>query len=106
MPAGTRVRLKVCCIFSVEEARLAIASGADALGLVGQMPSSPGPIPDALIAEIAMTVPPPVATFLLTSEIAADAVVAHARRTRTSTLQLVDWVSPPTTKQSVGSCRA
>jgi phosphoribosylanthranilate isomerase len=94
MPAATRVRLKVCCISSVDEARLAIASGADALGLVGRMPSGPGPIPDALIAEIASTVPPPVATFLLTSEITADAVVAHARRTRTSTLQLVDWVSP------------
>jgi phosphoribosylanthranilate isomerase len=87
-----RTRIKICCIQSEAEARLAIAQGADALGLVGTMPSGPGPIDDALIARIAAGVPPPVATFLLTSETAADAIVAHARRCRTNTLQLVDRV--------------
>jgi phosphoribosylanthranilate isomerase len=58
------------------------------------MPSGPGPIPDDLIAKIALSIPPPVATFLLTSETSVDAIVAHARRTRTTTLQLVDWVDP------------
>jgi phosphoribosylanthranilate isomerase len=87
-----RIRIKICCIQSEAEARLAIAQGADALGLVGTMPSGPGPIDDALIARIAAGVPPPVATFLLTSETAADAIVAHARRCRTNTLQLVDRV--------------
>jgi phosphoribosylanthranilate isomerase len=88
-----RIRIKICCIQSEAEARLAIAQGADALGLVGTMPSGPGPIDDALIARIAAGVPPPVATFLLTSETAADAIVAHARRCRTNTLQLVDRVA-------------
>lgn len=37
-----RTRLKVCCISSRDEARIAIAAGADALGLVAQMPSGPG----------------------------------------------------------------
>lgn len=91
-----RVRVKICCIASVAEARLAIAHGADALGLVGPMPSGPGPIADDLIAEIAAAVPPPVATFLLTSETDPDAIVEHARRCRTSTLQLVDRVAPAT----------
>ena len=63
-----RTRIKICCIQSEAEARLAIAQGADALGLVGTMPSGPGPIDDALIARIASRVPPPLATFLLTSE--------------------------------------
>lgn len=85
-----RTRLKVCCIASIEEARLAIAAGADALGLVARMPSGPGPIDDDLIAEIADAVPAPVATFLLTSEVDPDAVVEHVRRTRVSTVQLVD----------------
>ena len=58
------------------------------------MPSGPGPIADATIAAIAVAVPPPVATFLLTSETAAEAIVAHARRCRTNTLQLVDRVAP------------
>lgn len=35
----TKVRVKVCCISSVEEASLAIKEGAAALGLVGNMPS-------------------------------------------------------------------
>ena len=48
-----RTRIKICCMQSEEEARLAIAAGADALGLVGAMPSGPGPIDDALIAAIA-----------------------------------------------------
>ena len=88
-----RVRIKICCIQSAEEARLAIAAGADALGLVGTMPSGPGPIEDELIAAIAARVPPPIATFLLTSETEADAIIAHARRCRTNTLQLVDRVA-------------
>ena len=89
-----RTRIKICCIQSAAEARLAIDQGADALGLVGAMPSGPGPIADAEIAAIAATVPPPLATFLLTSETAAGAIVAHARRCRTNTLQLVDRVAP------------
>jgi phosphoribosylanthranilate isomerase len=89
-----RVRVKICCIASSEEARLAVAEGADALGLVGAMPSGPGPIRDELIAEIAASVPPPVATFLLTSETEAEAIIAHARRCRTSALQLVDRLAP------------
>jgi phosphoribosylanthranilate isomerase len=93
-PSMRRVRVKICCIASREEARLAIAEGADALGLVGAMPSGPGPIQDDLIAEIAAAVPPPVATLLLTSETETDAIIAHARRCRTSALQLVDRLAP------------
>lgn len=88
-----RVRVKICCIADPAEARMAVGAGADALGLVGAMPSGPGPIADELIAEIASSVPPPVATFLLTSEIEPEAIVAHARRCRTNTLQLVDRVA-------------
>ncbi len=42
-----RLRIKICCIQSAAEARLAIEAGADALGLVAAMPSGPGPIADA-----------------------------------------------------------
>lgn len=85
-------RVKICCISSVAEARLAVAAGASALGLVGPMPSGPGVIEDALIAEIAAVVPPPIATFLLTSETCADAIIDHVRRCGTNTVQLVDRV--------------
>ena len=59
--------IKICCISSVEEARLAVQHGAAALGLVSAMPSGPGVIADELVTRIAASVPPPVATFLLTS---------------------------------------
>lgn len=85
-------RVKICCIMSVEEARLAVGAGASALGLVARMPSGPGVIEDALIAEIAAAVPPPVATFLLTSETDADSIVDHVLRCGTNTVQLVDQV--------------
>ena len=34
--------VKICCISSLDEARLAISHGAAALGLVSAMPSGPG----------------------------------------------------------------
>lgn len=88
------MRVKICCIASLEEARLAVLHGAAALGLVGRMPSGPGPIEDGLIAEIAASVPPPVATFLLTSETGPEAIVDHVRRCGTNTVQLVDAIDP------------
>jgi len=75
---------------------MAVAAGAAALGLVGRMPSGPGVIEDAVIAEIAASVPPPVATFLLTSETTADAIIDHVRGCGTNTVQIVDAVEPDT----------
>ncbi len=89
-----RTRIKVCCISSWAEAELAIRLGADALGLVGAMPSGPGVIDDETIAAIARATPPPIATFLLTSETDADAIAEHARRTGVSTVQIVQHVAP------------
>jgi phosphoribosylanthranilate isomerase len=88
------VRLKVCCIMSREEAALAIAHGAHAIGLVGAMPSGPGPIDDATIAEIARAAPPAVGTFLLTSRTEAGAIIDHVRLTGVNTVQIVDAVEP------------
>lgn len=87
-------RVKVCCIRSVAEAALAIPHGASALGLVSAMPSGPGVIAEETIAEIAATVPPGVATFLLTSRRDADPILAQQRRCRVNTLQLCDSVEP------------
>lgn len=87
-------RVKICCISSVAEAALAIRHGAAALGLVSAMPSGPGVIAEATIAAIAATVPPGVATFLLTSRRDAESIIAQQRRCRVNTLQLVDAVEP------------
>ena len=69
---------------------MAIDNGASAIGLVGRMPSGPGPIEDELIRNIAQTVPPPIATFLLTSETVAHEIISHHYRTNTNTIQIVD----------------
>jgi phosphoribosylanthranilate isomerase len=89
-------RIKICCINSAEEAQMAINAGASAIGLVGKMPSGPGVISDELIFRIARTVPPPIATFLLTSETSSDEIVKHHQRTLTNTIQLVDAVDKRT----------
>ena len=83
-------RIKICCISNLEEAHLAIQFGASALGLVGPMPSGPGVISDELIFEIARKVPPPVGTFLLTSETDGQAIIRHQKRVHTNTVQIVD----------------
>ncbi|MCC5669678.1 phosphoribosylanthranilate isomerase [Nostoc sp. CHAB 5784] len=83
-------RVKICCISSIEEAWIAIRCGASALGLVSQMPSGPGVISEELIAEIAACVPPPIATFLLTSSLDAQEIIQQVRRCRTNTVQICD----------------
>lgn len=83
-------KIKICCISSIIEAKLALGLGADAIGLVGKMPSGPGPIEDKLIKEIARSIPPPTATFLLTCETSAEQIIAHHKRTFTNTIQIVD----------------
>ncbi|MGH9831942.1 MAG: phosphoribosylanthranilate isomerase [Blastocatellia bacterium] len=90
MNARIKPRVKICCISSVEEADLAIRHGASALGLVSSMPSGPGVIEEELIAEIAAHVPPPIATFLLTSLQDTDSIIEQQRRLKTNTLQIVD----------------
>jgi len=94
MPAPARV--KICCIRDVEEARLAIGAGASALGLVSEMPSGPGVIDEATIAEVAAAAPPAVATFLLTCLPDAARIADQVRRTRVSTVQICDRAEPGT----------
>ena len=78
---------------------MAIENGASAIGLVARMPSGPGPIADDLIRQIAKTVPPPVATFLLTSETSVKEIIEHHHRTNTNTIQIVDSLSSGTYSQ-------
>lgn len=90
MKATVNTRVKICCIGSVREAWLAINQGASALGLVSEMPSGPGVIPQELIAEIAASIPPPIATFLLTCKQDVDSIIEQQRHSGTNTIQLCD----------------
>jgi phosphoribosylanthranilate isomerase len=86
------IRIKICCISSITEAKLAIKYGADALGFVSAMPSGAGVIVEELIPKIVSTVPPPTATFLLTCRVKADEIISQILRCKTNTVQLVDRV--------------
>lgn len=87
-----RPKVKICCISNPKEAALALHYGADILGLVGEMPSGPGIIKDDEISAITRMSPPGVDTFLLTSETTTAGILAHANRTHTKSIQLVDSV--------------
>ena len=89
-------RVKICCIATIEEARTAVEFGAAAVGLVSEMPSGPGPIPEEKIREIATWVPPPVATFLLTSKTSVDEIIQQQKFCRTNTIQIVDRLNAGT----------
>jgi phosphoribosylanthranilate isomerase len=54
------------------------------------MPSGPGPIPEDLIREIASTVPPGVASFLLTCKQDVDSIIDQQRRLGVNTIQICD----------------
>ena len=97
--APFRTRVKICCISSLDEARLAVQAGADALGLVGKMPSGPGVVADHLAAQIVRATPPPVATFMLTSETNVGDNIAHQQRVGANTVQVVDAVAAGTYTQ-------
>ena len=64
--------------------------GADALGLVGPMPSGTGIVTLETARRLAAMTPPPVASFLLSSAVEPEALVEEARAVQPTVLQIVD----------------
>ena len=89
---------KICCMLSTDEADMAIAAGARAIGLVGAMPNGPGPIDDGLICDIAAHVHSrhgdAIWTTLLTSRIEGEAIADHVADTGVNSVQIVDNPNP------------
>jgi len=92
----TNTKIKICCISSVKEAKLAIKYGASAIGLVSDMPSGPGVISDKLIAKIVKEIPNNMDTFLLTSKTKVTEIIAQYYKVKTSTIQIVDELTEGT----------
>lgn len=90
MQPTVKPRIKICCISSIEEAWIAIRCGASALGFVSHMPSGPGVISEELITEIVAQIPPPIATFLLTSSQDTQEIIQQIKRCGTNTIQICD----------------
>ena len=85
----SRVKLKVCCMKSIDEIHLAAKYGATAVGLVGEMPSGPGIISDTEAELFAKSAPDHLETFLLTSRTNATDIAAHIELIKPTTVQLV-----------------
>jgi phosphoribosylanthranilate isomerase len=89
-----RTRVKICCIGSAAEVRAAVMAGADAVGVVGAMPSGPGPVDDDTARAVVAEAPPGVGAFLLTSEVQPDAIIDHVLRIAAPVVQIVRHVDP------------
>ena len=87
-----KTKVKICCISSEDEAKMALEFGADVLGLVAKMPSGPGTIDNTLIQNIIKSVPAETLTFLLTPKTNPHEIIAHQRLTGANCIQLVDAV--------------
>jgi phosphoribosylanthranilate isomerase len=89
-----RTRVKICCMASVAEMRLAVAHGADCVGLVGDMPSGPGIIADTQARDIARAAPPGISCVLLTSRTEAQDIADHVAFCGVNTVQIVNHIDP------------
>jgi phosphoribosylanthranilate isomerase len=83
-------RIKICCISSINEAKMALDLGAHAIGLVASMPSGPGVISEDLIAEIAHYAPPAITSVLLTSHRSTKEIITQHQYCRTNAIQICD----------------
>jgi phosphoribosylanthranilate isomerase len=93
---GMRTRVKICCIASPEEARMATRAGADLLGLVGPMPTGPGVVTERAAREIAAQALPWATPVLLTACQCTDEIIEHAARVGVRAVQIVNHVEPGT----------
>ncbi len=93
------VRTKICCIMNREELELAVAQGAAAVGFVSHMPSGPGVIPEARIAELVKATPYPVWSELLTSLTELPDLLAQYKRLKPAALQLCQPLAPAVLKE-------
>lgn len=89
-----RIRVKICCIASADEAARAAAAGADLLGLVGPMPTGPGPIDLVAARRIARGAPPWAAPVLLSAAETAEEIQAEVRAAGVGVVQIVRHVAP------------
>jgi phosphoribosylanthranilate isomerase len=90
-------RIKVGSIATLEEAKHAVAAGADAIGLMpttAGWETASGGISEATISTITRAVPERVGTFLLCRDLRLPEIVALSRRCGTNTIQLCDPYSP------------
>jgi phosphoribosylanthranilate isomerase len=89
-----RLRVKICCMASAEEAGMAAAAGADLVGMVGPMPSGAGIIDLGTARRIAEGAAAWVTPVLLSSGETAEAIAGEVEFCRVRCVQIVRHVAP------------
>lgn len=89
-----RVRVKICCLASPAEARMAAEAGADLLGLVGPMPSGAGVVSPQTCRNVSRATPAWATPVLLTSSDTAEDILADIAFAEVRAVQLVRHVEP------------
>jgi len=87
------MRVKICCISSADEARMAAGAGADLLGLVGPMPSGPGILTLAEARALAGAAPDAAQPILLTSSETASGIAHDAATVGVTAVQVVRHIA-------------
>jgi len=93
-----RTRIKICCISSLNEAKLATEAGADLVGLVGPMPSGPGTLTLDAATAIASPYPGEAEPILLTSSSTAEIIAKEAKRVGVTHVQVTRHIDPTEAK--------
>ncbi|MCX2934841.1 phosphoribosylanthranilate isomerase [Mycobacterium sp. CVI_P3] len=89
------IRVKICGVRRIDDARAAVEYGADALGfLVGQQHHSPDFLDASDAAAIVAALPPFVSSVLVTHLAEADEIVALATSIGVTTIQLHGETTP------------
>ncbi len=86
------LKVKVCCIKSIHEARMALSFGANFIGLVGPMPSGPGTLTVDQIKDIKVQLSPRIECFYLTSKTSIKDILMEYEQIKTTHIQLTDHV--------------
>lgn len=89
-----RTRVKICCMASPDEARMAAEAGADLIGLVGPMPSGAGVVSRETCREIAQAAPAWVTPVLLTSSERPEEIVSDIDHAGVRAVQVVRHLDP------------
>jgi phosphoribosylanthranilate isomerase len=88
------VRIKICGITNIFDAKAAVAAGAHALGFLVEISGAKNTVGSATAAAIIAQLPPFVSSVAVTTETDPKAIIRIAKATGANTVQLQGHVTP------------
>lgn len=92
------VRVKICGIRTLADAKAVVEAGADALGFLVDIKGAKGSVGSATAAAIVAHLPPFVSSVAVTTETDAKAILRVVKNARATTIQLQGKVTPDTVR--------